>query len=1331
MSSPLAIKPLYNKLDDCLSADKFRLKRRITQLAQKVNDNSGVEGKGGEKKAANPKASKRDSAVSEDSLKAQFEKLEGDIDASVEKRNWRKDNLPKVEYPPLPVSDKKEDIKEAIANNQVVIVAGETGSGKTTQLPKICLELGRGVHGMIAHTQPRRLAARSVATRIAEELNTPLGDKVGFKIRFSDQVSERSYVKLMTDGMLLAEMQQDRFLNQYDTIIIDEAHERSLNIDFLLGYLRQLLDKRPDLKLIITSATIDPERFSKHFNNAPIIEVSGRTYPVEIRYHAPEDNDDDIDQSDAIVNAVDELMREAPGDILVFLSGEREIRDTQDALSKQHYRNTEIVPLYARLSAAEQNRIFQSHSGRRIVLATNVAETSLTVPGIKYVIDPGFARISRYSARSKVQRLPIEPISQASANQRAGRCGRVSDGICIRLYSEDDYLGRPEFTDPEILRTNLASVILQMLALGLGDIAAFPFVQPPDNRNINDGFRLLEEIQAIAKGKDNRKTKQSGKMQLTPLGRQVARLPIDPRYARMVIEAERTNALSEVMVIAAGLSIQDPRERPQEKRQQADEKHSEYHDKDSDFISLYNLWVAFREQQNALSQNQLRKWCKQNFINYLRMREWQDIVSQLKKSIAELGFGISKQEADYQAIHQAIASGLLSHMGFKDKEREYMGSRNSRFLIFPGSGLSKSQPKWVMAAELVETSKLFARMVAKIDPTWVEPLAEHVVQRSYSEPHWSKKRGAVIAFEKVTLFGLPIVMKRAKVYSLIDPPICHELFIREALVEGNTKLNYSFLQENQALLEQADEFEQKTRRRDLIVDDEELVSFYAKRIPVEANNDAAFKKWFKQHGSNDSLTFKEEDVYRQQPGQSVANAFPDVWRQGNITLPLRYNFEPNAEDDGVTVVIPLPVLNQVDNVGFDWLVPGLRHDLIVGLIKTLPKRLRRNFVPAPNFAEACLADICETDKNNRPVPLLEAVTDKLRKMTGVIIESEEWNLDQLDKHLKMHFAVVNDNGDDIAKGDDLHALKQQCAGQVKQTFEKAATPELERNNIEQWDFESLPETFVQKVGGFEVQAFPALVQKGDKVDIALIEEADKAQVLHKQGVNVLIKNAMPSPLNYLQSKLPNKAKLGLYFNPFGQVKALIDDCIFAGIDAIVSDYCKTNNTDIRSKADFEACLEIARANINDRVLEIATQVEQGLTLAHQCQKQMKGNVPLTMINALGDCKAHLASLVFPGFVSEIGESRLDDWNRYIKGLARRLEKLPIDPNKDRMHQVTVEKSIKEWEKACSKYPKGKVPQALNDVRWMIEELRVSLFAQQLGTAYPISAKRITLHLADF
>ena len=1335
-SSPVAfqIKPLYAQLDDCLSADKFPLKRRIQQFTKQLN--SGEKVKDEKVKDSNQTDASTDSPQSK--LATRYEKLVNDIQASKDKRAFRLKNLPEVSYPPLPVSDKKDDIKAAIAANQVVIVAGETGSGKTTQLPKICLELGRGVSGMIAHTQPRRLAARSVATRIAEELNTPLGEKVGFKIRFSDQVSERSYVKLMTDGMLLAEMQNDRFLNQYDTIIIDEAHERSLNIDFLLGYLRQLLDKRPELKLIITSATIDPERFSKHFNNAPIIEVSGRTYPVEIRYHSPEDNENDTDQTDAIVGAVDELLTEKPGDILVFLSGEREIRDTQDALMRRQYRNTEIVPLYARLSAAEQNRIFQSHTGRRIVLSTNVAETSLTVPGIKYVIDPGVARISRYSARSKVQRLPIEAISQASANQRAGRCGRVSDGICIRLYSEDDYLGRPEFTDPEILRTNLASVILQMLALGLGDIADFPFVQPPDNRNINDGFRLLEEIQAIVK--------QKGRMQLTKMGRQIARLPIDPRYARMVVEAQRTNALMEVMVIAAGLSIQDPRERPQDKRQQADEKHSEYTDKDSDFISLYNLWDAFKAQQNELSQNHLRKWCKSQFINYLRMREWQDIVSQLKKSVAELGFGIVKNEPDYQAIHEAIASGLLSHIGFKDKDREYLGSRNTRFMIFPGSGLSKSQPKWVMAAELVETSKLFARMVAKIDPAWIESLAGHVSQHSYSEPHWSKKRGAVIAFEKVTLFGLPIVMKRAKVYSLIDPPVCHELFIREGLVEGNTRLNFGFLKENQALLEQADEFEQKTRRRDLLVDDDELVRFYASRIPVEANNEAAFKKWYKNQEAlvkqaggeksgtekiSDVLTFTEDDVYRQQPGQAIENAFPDAWRQGNITMGLRYHFEPNADDDGVSVIIPLPVLNQVENIGFDWQVAGLRHERIVSMIRTLPKRLRRNFVPAPNFADACIADISETDRNGRPISLVEAVTAKLRKMTGITVEEDEWNLSQLDRHLIMHFTVVNDKGETIARSDDLHALKQQCAGQVKETFEKAATPELERSGIESWDFDTLPTTFAQKMGGFEVQAFPALVEKGDKVDIALIDEPEKAQSMHRKGVNVLIKNAMPSPLNYLQSKLPNKAKLGLYFNPFGQIKALIDDCIFAGIDALVGEYCEKHNTDIRSKADFEACVDIVRAQINDKVLEIAKQVEQGLTLAHQCQKQMKGNVPLNMINALGDCKGHLSSLVFPGFVSDIGEARLNDWNRYIKGLSRRLEKLPIDPNKDRMHQLTVEKALSEWEKACGKYPKGKVPEALLDTRWMIEELRVSLFAQALGTAYPISAKRISLFLADF
>ena len=1293
-----SVSSLFNELSHCMLADRFPLRRRLQKVSSLIKEKS-------------PKAGEAVANVTQR------------IEDSKTRRQWRADNLPEIEYPPLPGSDKKDDIKAAIEAHQVVIVAGETGSGKTTQLPKICLELGRGVNGMIAHTQPRRLAARSVASRIAEELKTPLGDKVGFKIRFSDQVSDASYVKLMTDGMLLAEMQQDRFLNQYDTIIIDEAHERSLNIDFLLGYLRQLLDKRPELKLIITSATIDPERFSRHFNDAPIVEVSGRTYPVEIRYHDPEDRNDDADQTEAIVAAVDELRNEAPGDILVFLSGERDIRDTQDALEKQKYRNTEIVPLYARLSAAEQNRIFQSHSGHRIVLATNVAETSLTVPGIKYVIDPGTARISRYSARSKVQRLPIEPISQASANQRAGRCGRVSNGICIRLYSEVDYLGRPEFTDPEILRTNLASVILQMLALGLGDIGAFPFVQPPDSRNITDGFRLLEEIQAIARSK--------GQPKLTQMGRNIARLPIDPRYARMVIEAGRTNALREVMVIAAGLSIQDPRERPQEKRQLADEKHNEHRDKDSDFISLFNLWQAFREQQAALTNNQLRKWCKTNFINYLRMREWQDIVSQLKKSVAEIGLGISKLEADFQSVHQALCSGLLSHLGMKDKEREYLGSRNTKFMIFPGSGLSKAQPKWIMAAELVETSRLFARMNAKIDPAWVEPLAKHVTQSSYSEPHWSKKQGAVIAFEKVTLFGLPIVPKRSVVYSKIDAHVSQDLFIRHALIEGDTKLNDKVLQDNQALLEQVDELEKKTRRRDILVDEESLVNFYAMRLPVEVNNEAAFRKWWQKQPDKSVLAFTEDDVYRQQPGQATANAFPDVWKQGTITLPLRYHFEPNAEDDGVTVSIPLPILNQVSDKGFDWLVPGLRHELIVSLIRGLPKRLRKNFVPAPNYADACLEDINQFDKQGQPVPLLQALSNKLRRMTGVTIEQEEWQTDQLERHLKMHFAVVNGKGAVIEQGDDLEALKKQCQGQVKATFEKAATPELERKGLQEWDFDKLPATFTQKMGGFEVQAFPALVPKGDKVDIVLVDEADKARAEHQRGVNVLIRNAMPSPLSYLQSKLPNKAKLGLYFNPFGQIKALIDDCILAGIDDLTRGFMQEHNSEIRDADTFKACLDVVRAEINDVVLDIAKQVEEGLTLAHQCQKQMKGNVPLNMVSALGDVKQHLGTLVYPGFVTDLGRQRLSDWNRYIKGLARRLEKLPIDPNKDRMNQHTVEKAEAAYKKACNKFPADKVPAELGEIRWMIEELRVSLFAQQLGTAYPVSAKRVLNALENF
>ena len=875
---------LFGELKTCLKKDQFSFKKRLHGV-KKITD--------------------------EAKLTCALEKIATDISRSQTLREQRLAGLPKVTYPEqLPVSQKKDTIKEAIANNQVVIIAGETGSGKTTQIPKMCLELGRGVEGYIGHTQPRRLAARSVANRIAEEMQCELGQQVGFKIRFSDQVSNNSYIKLMTDGILLAEIQQDRFLNQYDTIIIDEAHERSLNIDFILGYLKNLLPKRPDLKVIITSATIDPERFSKHFDDAPIIEVSGRTFPVDVRYNPisdiqKEDMEAEGDQLQGIFDAVDELCAEGPGDILIFLNGEREIRDTADALSKRNLKHTDVLPLYSRLSNAEQNRIFAPHSRRHIILSTNVAETSLTVPGIRYVIDPGTARISRYSYRTKVQRLPIEPISQASANQRMGRCGRVEAGICIRLYSEDDFLSRPEFTDPEILRTNLASVILQMLALGLGDMAQFPFVQAPDSRNINDGLTLLEELQAVKAAKRHQKTS------LTQSGRELSRLPVDPRLAKMVLTAHKLGALREVIVIVAALSIQDPRERPQEKRQAANEKHGRFDDPDSDFIAFLNLWNYLEEQQSELTNSQFRKLCQKDFLAYMRIREWQDIVYQISTVCNEMKMKATTNVADSELIHKALLSGMLSHIGFKDEKQLYKGSRNSQFHIFPGSGLFKKSPKWMMSAELVETSKLYARINAKIDVNWVEPFAQHLVKRSYTEPHWEKKPGAVIAFEQQTLYGLLIVNKRRCVYSNIDPKVSRELFIRTALVEQELGLNEGFLQYNRELIEDIQVLENKSRRRDILVDEQTLFEFYEKKIPNDINNRAAFIKWYKTQKQQDKhyLHMTREELMQHGASSITEFDYPDTWQQDNLMLPLTYHFDPGQAVDDVAVQIPVALLN--------------------------------------------------------------------------------------------------------------------------------------------------------------------------------------------------------------------------------------------------------------------------------------------------------------------------------------------------------------------------------------------------------------------------------------
>ncbi|MFI7291462.1 ATP-dependent RNA helicase HrpA [Streptomyces anulatus] len=1266
-----------------------------------------------------------------------LDEIAAEAGKAAERLAARAARLPALSYPEeLPVSQKKDEILEAIRDHQVVIVAGETGSGKTTQIPKICMELGRGVRGMIGHTQPRRIAARTVAERVADELKTPLGETVGWKVRFTDQVNpESTYLKLMTDGILLAEIQTDRELLAYDTIIIDEAHERSLNIDFLLGYLARLLPKRPDLKVVITSATIDPERFARHFGEAPIVEVSGRTYPVEVRYRpllegADEDTaDSDRDQITAICDAVDELGHEAPGDVLVFLSGEREIRDTADALNKRNLGQTEVLPLYARLSHAEQHRVFQRHTGRRIVLATNVAETSLTVPGIKYVVDPGNARISRYSHRTKVQRLPIERISQASANQRKGRCGRTSDGICIRLYSEDDFVTRPEFTDPEILRTNLASVILQMTAAGLGDIEKFPFIDPPDHRNIRDGVQLLQELGALDPGE------KDPKKRLTPLGRKLSQLPVDPRLARMVIEADRNGCAREVMVIAAALSIQDPRERPAEKQTQADQNHARFKDETSDFLAYLNLWAYVREQQKERGSSSFRRMCKQEYLNFLRIREWQDIYAQLRTVAKQMGITVEEPKAEAsipeQAVHTSLLAGLLSHIGLKDTEKnEYLGARSAKFAIFPGSALFKKQPRFVMSAELVETSRLWARVNAKVEPEWIEPLAGHLLKRTYSEPHWEKDQAAVMAFERVTLYGVPIVAQRKVNFGRIDQEASRDLFIRNALVEGDWRTHHQFFHDNRKLLGEVEELEHRARRRDILVDDETLFDFYDQRIPEHIVSGAHFDSWWKdkKREEPDALDFERSMLINEKAGAVTKDDYPDSWRQGKLKFKVTYQFEPGADADGVTVHIPLQVLNQVTSEGFDWQIPGLREEVVTELIRSLPKPIRRHYVPAPNYADKFL---------DRAVPLQEplpfTLARELQRMVGVPVTADDFDLSRVPDHLKITFRIVDERRRKVAEDKDLEALKLQLRPKARQALSHAAAAtagpsgeSIERSGLTDWTIGALDKVFETRRAGQPVKAYPALVEQegaaAGTVAVRLFDtEAEQRQAMWRGTRRLIMLNIPVHPAKFASDRLSNQQKLALSRNPHGSVQALFEDCATAAADRLIA----AHGGPAWDEKAFRTLYDKVRADLVDLTVRTIDQVQQILAAWQACERRLKSTNSLTLVANVTDVREQLARLVPPGFVTATGLRRLPDLMRYLVAADRRLQQMPTGVQRDTTRMAKVHEMQDEYAWLLEQLPQGRpVPQEVLDVRWMIEELRVSYFAHALGTAFPVSDKRI-------
>lgn len=1355
-----------------------------------------------------------------------------------------------ITYPEeLPVSERRDDIMNAIRDNQVVIIAGETGSGKTTQIPKMCLELGLGEKGLIGHTQPRRLAARSVAERIAEELGQKIGETVGYQVRFTSEVGEHSAIKLMTDGILLAEIQNDKLLRRYSTLIIDEAHERSLNIDFILGYLKRILPQRPDLKVIITSATIDPERFARHFSPSyvpgkgivdenlsdeereiaeailpddapPIIEVSGRTYPVEIRYRPLEGEEDaylddeevaeDRDPTDAILDAIKELSKEAPGDILIFFSGEREIRDAKDAIEamvlKSPRLNYEVLPLYARLSLAEQHRVFSPGSRPRIVLATNVAETSLTVPGIKYVIDTGTARISRYSARTKVQRLPIERISQASANQRSGRCGRVSDGIAIRLYSEEDFNSRPEFTDPEILRTNLAAVILQMIAIGVvrepGDISRFPFVQPPASRAINDGVNLLRELGALTERPRQPRKGRGNSATLTAIGRAMAAFPVDPRLARMIIEGGRRNCAKEMMVLAAALTIQDPRERPADVRAEADAMHARFVDDTSDFSSFLLLWDYINEQQAALSSSQLRKMCHREYINYLRIREWQDLFAQLREmgrtaNIHASGGRDINASAHEIDIHKSLLTGLLSHVGVKEERekdskgrnrgpREYLGARGTKFAIFPGSGLFKKSPDWVLSAELVETSRLWARTNASIDPQWIEEIGKHLISVQYSEPHWSLSSGAAVAYAKGTLFGLTIYADRPVQYARVDAAAARELFIQSALVEGQWHTQHKFYLRNQRALAEVEELEARLRRRDLRVDDSVLFAFYDARIPAHVTDVRAFDKWWKQARLEDDnyLDFNPEKLINEEAADYDDSQFPRQWVQrtdsGELTLDLRYEYAPTAgvggartdaaKRDGVAVQVPILFLNQLNPEPFRWQIPGLRHELVTALIKSLPKAIRRNFVPAPDVARAACAAL-EEDYSPATDELIPSLALVLRRLRGVVVEPEAFNWDAVPEHLKMGFQVRNTRNKILGEGKDLRALQQQLHKEIRsaladslgasdeamakmvalaqggsgnsggsatsakkgaknaqsgtaQVADARGSQVREISGLTEFPADLFPNGEIPRkvqriIATQAVNGYPALVDEETSVGLRIFPT--EAEQLHAQrrGIIRLLQLQVPSPVRYVSEHLSHKEKIVFTQNPHGSIDELIRDCTVAALDHLVP------HTPIFTHAEYSELYEHVRAELIETVFDVTKLVAEILSEATALKKAIKKATSLTTMHAVSDVKAQMENLVYPGFVAKTGYDQLVHIPRYLKAAQVRLTKLGPNLHRDNQLMLTVQDLEDSYDNAVKSLPAGTiVPDALRRVNWMIEELRVSFFAQELGTAYTVSEKRI-------